>query len=310
MKGLRELKRKVIGLLERIGEDPKFFGFVCFLPSIALIIVLNIFPLVYSFLISFCRYRLKDIAFSIWPTKFVGFNHYLRMFTRDVAWVITMQNTIYWIAAGLGVTLPICFGIALVLNEEFKGVKLVRVIPTLMWAVPSIAQCLIWSWIFHGEIGLVNNVLRVLGIIRQPIVWLLGTWTARGIVAVSQFFFTCPFIILMLLAALQGVPKYLYESSMLDGASALKRFIHITVPSIKNALITATALLTMWNINLFTFPFVITKGDPFFATETMSFYVYQQGFEWWNIGYATALAWVLLSMTIFGAYLNIRRLEI
>ena len=296
------------GLLTRLDADPKLFGLVFLVPTLGLVIVLNIFPIIYSLNLSLHDYALRDVGLGFWPKVFVGLKNYFAIF-KDPAWIITVENTLFWTIIALTVTLPICLGIALVFNEEFIGVRLVRVIPTVMWAVPSVTAVIIMGWLFSGGIGLVNNVLRLLGIIKQPVVWLLGKWSARSVVAISQFFFTCPFIILMLLAALQSAPKHLYEAALLDGASVLGRFRHVTIPSIKNTLFTSMALLTMWNINLFAFPFVITGGGPFYMTTSMNYLVFQEGFKYWNLGYASALSWILLFVTIFGAYLNIRQLE-
>jgi len=292
--------------LSRLDRSPRLFAFFLMAPSFIMVLGLMYYPLLYSFFISLHRMNLLHSR-GYFPTEFVGLSNYFQAF-RDQVFIKGLINTILFAGAGVAIGVPFSFGVALVLNEKFRGNSIARNIPLLPWAIPGVVNVVIWGWILNGQYGALNNLLRQLGIISKPIVWLGDPfWVRVGIIL--SLLYNTSFPILLFLSALQSIPEEFYEAAKIDGAGAWNRFKNVTIPMMKPVFLTTTALTAMWGINVFTIVFMLTKGSPFNSSMVLIYYLFRQGLEFYEMGYAGAIAFILSLMMMIVAFINIKAMK-
>ncbi len=217
-----------------------------------------------------------------------------------------IYNTIKF--AGLNVLFHFILGLsmALLLNMQIKARRFLRIIVLLPWTVPDVIAGLIWKFMFAPLSGIVNEVLFQLNLINTPIQWLDDPQLALSSVAFAEIWRGYPFVMLILLAGLQAIPQQLYEAAEIDGASVLQRFRYITLPSLKTMIIIALALDTIWECRRFGIIYNMTYGGPGHASEVLSLLTYKHYFEFFNPGYAAAIAIVLASIMFIVSFPYLR----
>lgn len=246
-------------------------------------IVLTMGPMLYSLYLSFL-----DWDFLTTP-EFVFFQNYSEIFTDDPLFYKSMINTFIW-AAFLPIGIILSILLAMLLNQKIKGVKIFRTIFYVPVIVPMVANSLLWLWLFNPEIGIINQALSFFGLPTST--WLLSeTMVIPALVIMSLWQVGGGVVIF--LAALQGVPKDLYEAASIDGASDFKKFINITIPIISPAIFFQLITGIIGALQVFTQGYIMTDGGPQNRTLFVMLYIYREAFENFNIGYASALSWVL-----------------
>ncbi len=262
-----------------------------------------IFPWILGFLAFTAGPMLVSIAisFSSWsmlssPT-WVGFEQYERLFSSDPLFTRSLGNTLFYVALAVPLTTVFALGLALLLHQRVPGMGIFRTIFFLPSITNLVAVSILWLWIFNPEFGLLNSGLRALGI-EGPL-WLQSeTWAKPALVLMSLWGVGGSMIIF--LATLQGVPLELYEAAELDGAGSVRRFFHITLPMISPAMFFSLVMGLIGGFQVFTQAFVMTgtaqpgsEGGPNNATLFMVLYLYKKAFQEFQMGYASAIAWVL-----------------
>jgi multiple sugar transport system permease protein len=233
------------------------------------------------------------------PTShpFLGLENYREVFTAS-----TFKNSAKVTAIYIGVTVPARFilalGIALVLNNKFKGRGLTRSIIIIPWAVPVVVACLIWVQMLDYQYGIINYYLMQLHLIDEPLNWLSSTTLALPAAMAVNIWKGTPWPAIMLLAGLQSIPDELYEVAMIDGAGAWQKFRHVTLPMLKPVSLIVFLLLVIWTIKDFGIVYVLNKGGPAHATEVLTVYVYRSAFEGLRMGEAAAGGVVLLAISL------------
>jgi ABC-type sugar transport system permease subunit len=214
----------------------------------------------------------------------------------------------------IGVTIPLellfGLGIALVLNDNFRGRGLLRAVVLVPWAIPTVVSSQMWRFIFNDRYGLVNFVLfggdasRYLAPLADPTSALIAIMAA-------EIWKTTPFAALIILAGLQAIPDDLYEAASVDGATAWQKFRHVTLPMIKPALLLALLFRTIDGLRVFDLVFVMTQGGPADATNVLQFYGYKKTFAEGMVGYGSAIAVVVffLSLALSLAYLRMLKIN-
>lgn len=246
-------------------------------------IVLTMGPMLYSLYLSFL-----DWDFLTTP-EFVFFENYSEIFSDDPLFYKSMINTFIW-AAFLPLGIIISIILAILLNQKIKGVKIFRTIFYVPVIVPMVANSLLWLWLFNPEIGIINQALSFFGLPTST--WLLSeTMVIPALVIMSLWQVGGGVVIF--LAALQGVPKDLYEAASIDGAGELRKFINITIPIISPAIFFQLITGVIGALQVFTQGYIMTDGGPQNRTLFVMLYIYREAFENFNIGYASALSWVL-----------------
>ena len=252
--------------------------------------VFTIYPIVASLYYSFCDYDV--LSRPIW----VGWLNYQDMLTDDVYWK-SLSNTL--IFGAISLPLGLCFSLALavLLNRPVAGRGLFRAIYYLPSLVPAVAAGAVWLWILNTRNGLLNQALLWLGVDRPP-QWLDDpNWTKPGLALVAIW--GCGNTVVILLAALQGVPRALLEAAIIDGASAWRRLWHVVIPAISPVIYFNFIVGVIGALQTFATVFVMfTNGGPDRSAEFYAVYLYENAFEFRQMGYACAMAWVLFLLTL------------
>jgi len=273
-------------------------GILFALPWLIGLSIFVVYPVLASLYDSFCSYD------AIRPPSWVGLENYRRLFTEDDLFWKSLGNTLYMAVFGLPIGLAASLGVALMLNQKVRGMSFYRVLYFLPSITPVVATSILWLWLLNPQIGLVNVGLRALGVETPPAwltdpVWakpsliLMGLWGAGGGMVIY-------------LAALQDVPVELLEAAELDGANALQRFRHVTLPALSPVILFNLIMGLIASFQYFTQAYVMTNGGPQDSTTFYALHLFNEAFLDFHMGYASAMAWVLFVVTLVCALLIFR----
>ena len=224
----------------------------------------------------------------------IGLGNYARVLTDEVVWRAAGRTAL--LAAGVvGPAFLIGLALALLLDRDFPGRRIVRSLMLLPWAVPGVVAALAFLWMFNASYGVVNATLRNAGLIASDINWFGDERTALFSVMLPAVWKSFPFFVITLLAALQSIPSALYEAARMDGAGSLALFRYVTWPGIRGAARLAIALQALWIIKDFDLVFATTGGGPARATQTLSLLVYEEAFQYFRLGIASTIGILLLA---------------
>lgn len=263
-------------------------------PMLVVLALVALWPLLRTILFSFTDAELGYLA----DYRFVGLENYL---TRDAAgWYGLLADRLFWKAlantlAFAGVTVlfetVLGVGIALILNAGFRGRGLLRAAMLVPWAIPTVVSAKMWAWMLHDQFGVINDVLLRLGLIAEPVAWLADPDLALWAVAAVDIWKTTPFVALLVLAALQMLPRDCYEAARIDGVHPLRVFFRITLPLIKPALVVTVVFRLLDAMRVFDLVYVMTGNSE--ATMTLSVYARQQLVDFQAVGYGSATSTLL-----------------
>jgi multiple sugar transport system permease protein len=273
-------------------------------PTFLLVIGVVAYPLIYSFVMSF-----GDVEFAnIKDYNFVGIFQYVKTFT-DPDFIQSIQVSAKFVFFTVLIKLVLGTLIAVMLKEEFVGRSLARALIIIPWATPFVVVGLMWKWMLHSKVGVINFVLQKLGIIEDYIPFLSSKMFAMPFVITADVWQGTPFFVIIILAGLQTIPEDLYEAARMDGATAIKAFFFITLPLIKFPLFISAILGTIFAINSFDLFFVLTKGGPGNITTNATLFVWNNAFKFYHLSYASAISYVILmfSMLVTIGYVVIMR---
>ena len=275
------------------------------MPTMILLILMNIFPLLWSLYLSFHRYK---ASMPNRPAQFIGARNYVQLLSDPEVWGY-FQTTAYFVVVAVTAQFIIGFGLALLLNREFRYKGFITTLILLPMMLSPVVVGLFWRFIFASDrSGLVNYFLSPL--LSQPIGWTTDPNIAMIAVVIVDTWMWSPFMMLISLAGLSAVPKYLYEAADVDRASRWFKFRWITLPLVSPLLLIALLFRTMDAFKMFDIVYVLTReGGPGVATETVSMNLYKLAFRSWNTGKACAMAYILLIIivalsNIYIKYLN------
>jgi len=261
-------------------------------PLLVTLFLLIIFPLIYTAYLSFHTWGLSANR----KPDFVWFTNYVRIFFHDPRFWHSVLITMYYSFLAVGTEIVLGTAIALVLNRKFAGMKIVRSIFILPMAATPAAISLIWTMMFHPDIGVVNYLMTRFHL--PALVWLGHPRSALfAIVMVDVWMFT-PFVVLVVLAGLHALPREPYEAAMVDGASPGQTLWYLTLPFLKPTIIVALIFRLVQALKTFDIIFIMTEGGPANATETLNLYTFKRMFMYYKGGYSSALALILLSVVL------------
>ena len=209
----------------------------------------------------------------------------------DPVWWRAVKNTLWFTAITVSIETVLGFGIALVLHRSFPGRGLVRAAILIPWAIPTVVSARIWGWLLNDQYGFINHVLRALGIVDHPIAWTADPSLLMTSVVLVDVWKTTPFMALLILAALQMLPKECYEAAQIDGTHPIKVFWRVTLPLVRPALMVAVIFRAIDALRVFDVIFVLTGANE--QSMTMSIYARQQLFEFNQTGYGSAVSTLL-----------------
>ncbi len=273
-------------------------------PTLILIVGIMIYPVIRVFDLSFQSYDFTRLH----EQGYIGLDNFVRIFTEDTLFYGVLGVSVKWVLTE--VVLQLIFGLilALLLNQSFKLRGLIRSATLVPWAVSGVLTTMLWSLMFNQHIGVINDMFKRIGLIDQNIAWLANVNTVFGAVVTAELWRGIPFFAITLLAALQTIPKEVYEAGQVDGASKARQLIFITLPYLKESIIFATLLRAIWEFNSIDMIFTMTNGGPMNMTTTLPIYMMQKAILEGNYGYGSALGVVtfliLLVFVIFYLRLN------
>ncbi len=246
--------------------------------------------IIYSFYLSLTDYDLMT------EPKFIGFANYIKAFTKDEYFYKYFGNTLYFVVFLVPIVLVISLLLALLINKKAgKLTKAYRVALFLPSITSTIAVSMVWLWIFNPDIGLINNFLTAIGF-NNPPMWLNSPDSSKMALIIMRVWQMSGYYMIMFLAGLQTIPESLYESAEVDGATGIQRFFKITVPMLSNTTFVVIILLVIEAFNMFESIFIMTSGGPLGSTSTIMYYIYEEGFRNYNMGYASAIAWIFFAV--------------
>lgn len=275
------------------------FALLLLLPGGALLLGVVLYPLVAALVTAFFEQSL------VVPGRtFVGLANIVDVLTGDfprLLWqtlVFTVGTTIFPFVIG--------FALALALNTRIRGAKVLRGLMLIPWLVPGVVVSFLWMWIFNANYGVLNAFLETLGLIDGPVAWLAQPGTAMTAVVVAKTWQSFPWMMVMLLAGLQTVPRELHEAAEMDGAGTVRRFFSITLPQVKGIVGLVLLLELIWNFQHFDIIYVLTGGGPAGSTQTFATAVYETAFHGFDLGHAGALGllWMVLLMGLVVVYIR------
>ncbi|MDX1540114.1 MAG: sugar ABC transporter permease [Geminicoccaceae bacterium] len=240
---------------------------------------------------------------------FIGLAHFQDLFDDPLFWS-SFQRTVIWTVAVVGGTILLSLPVALILNDDFIGRGLARVIVMLPWAISLAMTAIVWRWTLNGQAGMLNATLLDLGVIGQPVEWLARAETAFPIQIGIGILVSIPFTVTVFLGGLSSVPTDIYEAARIDGATAAQRFRHLTLPLMKPFLNIAIVLNIIYVFNSFPIIWVLTQGGPANQTDILVTYLYKLAFRFGRLGEASAVSLAmftaLLAFTIVYAIMVMR----
>jgi len=238
---------------------------------------------------------IQSILYSIYPEgggSSYTFSNYSVLF-KDSIFRQVFGNTALFVTLSVASHILLGLGVALILNKEIFAKPLFRLIALLPWVVPDVVAGIIWKWMYDPIYGALNDLLIKVGLISTHIPWLYNPRLALLSVVFVNLWRGFPFVMLILLAGLQSIPRVLYEAAAIDGASRWQLFSRITLPSLKKMFVVALALDIVWEVRRFGLIQAMTQGGPGTITEVLSTYIYKQYFQFFRFEYASAVSVIM-----------------
>lgn len=269
-----------------------FTGWLFVSPALIGFSIFTFGSMLYSLYLSMTDYNLLSAP------NWIGFANYIRAFTEDQYFYPFFGNTFYFVVALVPIVLVMSLLLAILINKKAgpltKGYRVALFLPSI---TSTVAVSMVWLWIFNPDMGILNNFLTAIGFNDLPL-WLGDPAWSKPALVIMRVWQMCGYYMLMFLAGLQTIPENLYEAAEVDGASVWQKFIRITVPMLSNTTFVVAILLVIEAFNMFESVFIMTQGGPLGSTSTIMYYIYEQGFINYNMGYASALAWIFFTIVM------------
>jgi len=272
-----------------IATRNQIMGLLFISPWLIGLLAFTAYPVLASLYYSFTLYDIIN------PAQFIGLQNYIFMFTQDPTFPITVFNTMYLVIIGVPCGLVVSFLLANLLNNSVKGRPFFRTIFFLPSIVPVIATAMVWLWIYNPNYGIINATLAAIGL--QVVPWLSSPDLAKFSIIIIGVWGQGAAIVIFL-AALQDVPRELYDAAKVDGAGAFRRFKDVTIPLCTPSVLFVLITGLIGAFQEFSLAWILTRGGPMQSTTFYAVYLYQSAFQFFKMGYASALAWVLFLIIV------------
>ena len=265
------------------------WAYIFLLPNVVLFAAFTIYPIFASFYYSLNKWDLHS------PMEFVGLSNYRALFA-DPIFRKVLFNTFYYTAGVIPFQTALALLIAVGLNQKLRFMTVYRAVYFVPVVTSAIAVSLVWQWMYQPQYGVINSMLGFVGIEGPN--WLFSRTWAMPAVIIMSIWKNVGYSVVLYLAALQGVPESLHESAMIDGANAWQRFRKITIPMISPTTFFIIVLSVIGSFQSFDQVYILTQGGPSRATSVIAHYLYQNGFQFFAMGYAAAIAYVLFALLL------------
>lgn len=272
-------------------------------PALALFGLFFIIPVLGGFVLSLTDFDIYAIG-APGVARFIGAQNYQRILANPMFWQ-ALKNTMVYVVLGTPLSVIVSLAAALLLNA--KGVRLRGLFRTIYFVpvvTTLVAVAIVWRYIYHPHYGLLNYALGAVGI--KPIDWLGDPHWAMPAIIFMAVWKNFGYNMLIFVAGLQTIPEDLYEAAAMDGASWWWRFVHVTLPGLAPVFLFVSVTTMIGQFQLFSEPYVMTQGGPLRSTTSLVLLMYEEGFRWWRLGMASALAFTLLIITLFFTLIQMR----
>lgn len=273
----------------------RILSYALLLPATAAVLCLIVYPLLRVVELSFREGRTMNFA-KIGSLP-LGLGNYEKVLADPAFWGSAWTSTVY-VTLSVVLAFLVGLGTALLLDRDLPFRRVLRTAVLLPWAIPGVIVSIVFLWMLDGSFGVVNAMLRDLGLLETDHAWFADGSTALLAVVAPTVWKAYPLITLTLLAAMQSVPAELYEAAEIDGAGAFGRFAFVTWPGIRAAALLATMISALWIFRDVDIVFATTGGGPVRATETLAIYVYHEAFNYFRMGTAAAVGTVMIAVAL------------
>jgi multiple sugar transport system permease protein len=280
-----------------------FSAWVFLSPALLLIAVFFFLPVLAALLLSFTDFDIYALG-DLDRLRFIGFNNYLQLLQSPLFWT-ALGNTFYFVIVGGPLSVAVSLGAALLVNSHrvrfpglFRTAFFLPVVTTL------VAVAVVWRYLYHPRYGMLNYGLSLLGV--EPIDWLGDPDWAMPAIILMAVWKNFGFNMIIFIAGLQNIPTQLYEAARIDGAGAWAQFRYITLPMLGPTFLFVALMTMIGYFQVFAEPYVMTQGGPTHRTLSIVLLMYEEGFRWWNIGYASAAAFMLFALILAGTLLQLK----
>jgi len=282
------------------GIKNKSFYYIIFLPAVIVIVFLTVYPIFDVFSLSFYKYNyLSD------SKTFFGFKNFVRIF-NDRTFQRSFTNTLIFSTLATFAETAIGIFLALLFYGYFKGKRVFMIMVIFPMMISTMVICSVWKTLYHYDIGLLNYLLKLIGL--KPFGWLINQNVALLSIVLVDIWQWSPFAFIIIQAGLNSIPKEVFEAASIDGANYRKTLLYITFPILFSQIMLVVLLRTIDTFRIFGKVYALTQGGPGNATETLSYYVYREGFTYFNLGRAsTASVYILLVIGVI-AFFYIRNI--
>ncbi len=278
-------------------------GWLFLAPALLLIGTFFFLPVVGALVLSFTDYDIYALGDPD-NARWVGLDNYERLVGTPIFWT-ALRNTLYFALVGGPLSIAVSLGAALLVNAKlvrFRG--FFRTAYFVPFVTTLVAVAVVWRYLYHPRYGLLNYLLGLVGI--GPVDWLGDpTWAMPAIILMAVWK-NFGYNMLIFIAGLQSIPEELYEAAHLDGASAVQRFRHVTIPMLGPTTLFVAVITMIGYFQLFAEPYVMTRGGPLRATTSIVLLMYEEGFRWWRMGYAASIAFVLFLIILVATLVQLR----
>ena len=281
----------------KLSKKTRVFPYAMLLPTIVIFAVFMIYPILYSFYLSFTE-------FTGGTYEFVGLRNYIELF-NDPVFYKALFNTFFYLIIQVPVMISLALLLAVLVEQKFiRGKGFFRMATFLPTITSLVAYSLVFKVLFNTNYGLINYIVEFFG--GEKIQWIYSAWPARASIIISITWRWVGYNMIILLAGIQAIPTEMYESASLDGASFWQQLFYITIPAIKPIILFTTITSTIGTLQLFDEPYILTQGGPNYATITLGEYLYDNGFTYLKFGFASALGYVMVIIIGLLSWLQFR----
>jgi ABC-type sugar transport system permease subunit len=270
-------------------------------PALIVLAAILFYPIIDSILLALQRVQLSGGRVT---QEWSGLDNFNRLIADAVFWKAAINTAYFSVMEVILVTL-ISLGVALLLNHplgRFGGFRILLIVP---WAIAPVANAVLWKWILNANYGVLNGLLKSLGVIDYYRVWLGTPFSALNFLLIVDVWKSVPFVALLMLAGLQRVPQSLYRAAYMDGAGPWQSFLNVTLPTMRGVIAVAIVLQTIWSLRVFDLVFVLTRGGPADGTVLLNFLAYRVTFNFLDLGYGAAIANIIFALTFLLAALYV-----
>ena len=262
------------------------------LPSLLILVVFLLFPLVWNIYVSVHNVSILTIL-KDW--EFVGLKNFIDLLTEPKFYE-SLKLTLFFAGGSVLAQFTIGLVLSILLNQKIQGTNIFRMLLIIPWSVSTVITAFSFKFMYDDNFGILNYLLKQVGL--DSVGWLSDPNIAIWSIVLTNIWYGTPFTILFLTAGLQSINPLLYEAALIDGATKIKRFFFITIPLLRQFMVTNLILITVWSINFFDLQLIMTGGGPLFSTTTISLYMYRQAFEFGSFSGGATIGIFLIIMNL------------